>query len=276
MGCDICGTRYPMEELCESEYSYDHLVCKECEEEMAKGEPEEPESWSKVRNFAKKQKVLRTYKSDGVGRRNEPGKSKDGNNRANKQDQLGPTYKGFNERWKESPVEGANDRNVWKDLKQSNFKGAHFACFPPDLPRKCIKAGSSEKGCCSECGAPYHRNIEYVGGEKTSLEDFEKFKYSDTEVHQGGRATSTLGGKIAKPTITGWAPTCDCRAEIRPSIILDPFGGVGTTGLAANELQRDAILVEINPEYADMAARRIRESGGLLANVEVKGKQDDR
>jgi DNA modification methylase len=38
--------------------------------------------------------------------------------------------------------------------------------------------------------------------------------------------------------------------------ILDPFGGSGTTGLAANELGRKAILIELNPAYAQMGRER--------------------
>jgi DNA modification methylase len=49
--------------------------------------------------------------------------------------------------------------------------------------------------------------------------------------------------------------------------VLDPFGGAGTTGLVADRLQRDAILIELNPEYADMAERRIRGDSPLFAQV---------
>ena len=38
--------------------------------------------------------------------------------------------------------------------------------------------------------------------------------------------------------------------------VLDPFGGSGTTGVAASELRRQAVLIEINPEYAELAASR--------------------
>lgn len=38
--------------------------------------------------------------------------------------------------------------------------------------------------------------------------------------------------------------------------ILDPFGGSGTTGLAANELGRKAILIELNPAYSQMSKKR--------------------
>lgn len=39
--------------------------------------------------------------------------------------------------------------------------------------------------------------------------------------------------------------------------VLDPFGGAGTTGLVAKAHGRNAILLELNPEYAAMARERI-------------------
>lgn len=53
-------------------------------------------------------------------------------------------------------------------------------------------------------------------------------------------------------------------------VVLDPFGGAGTTGLVADQLRRDAILIELNPDYADMAASRIQEGAALLAVVRVE------
>jgi len=49
--------------------------------------------------------------------------------------------------------------------------------------------------------------------------------------------------------------------------VLDPFGGAGTTGLVASRLQRDSILIELNPEYAEMARRRIQDDAPLLTEV---------
>lgn len=46
------------------------------------------------------------------------------------------------------------------------------------------------------------------------------------------------------------------------------FGGAGTTGLVADRLQRDAILVELNPQYAEMARKRIRGDAPLFAEVQ--------
>lgn len=38
--------------------------------------------------------------------------------------------------------------------------------------------------------------------------------------------------------------------------VLDPFGGSGTTGIVANNLGRNAILIELNPKYADAVKDR--------------------
>ena len=47
--------------------------------------------------------------------------------------------------------------------------------------------------------------------------------------------------------------------------VLDPFGGAGTTGLVADRLQRNAILIELNPKYAEMANRCIHDDAPLFA-----------
>ena len=49
--------------------------------------------------------------------------------------------------------------------------------------------------------------------------------------------------------------------------VLDPFGGAGTTGLVADRLGRNAILIELNPAYAEMARRRIAGDAPLLTEV---------
>ena len=77
---------------------------------------------------------------------------------------------------------------------------------------------------------------------------------------------------ISPPTAMtiGWQPSCHCDAgEPVPATVLDPFGGAGTTALVANRNGRHAILCELSPTYAGMAARRIRADLGLLAAVDV-------
>lgn len=43
--------------------------------------------------------------------------------------------------------------------------------------------------------------------------------------------------------------------------VLDPFGGSGTTGVVANRLARNAVIIEINPVYAEMSKRRTAQIG---------------
>lgn len=52
--------------------------------------------------------------------------------------------------------------------------------------------------------------------------------------------------------------------------VLDPFGGAGTTGLVADRLRRNAILIELNPQYAAMAQRRIQKDAGMLGTIEME------
>jgi site-specific DNA-methyltransferase (adenine-specific) len=49
--------------------------------------------------------------------------------------------------------------------------------------------------------------------------------------------------------------------------VLDPFGGAGTTGVAAKRLGRDAILIELNPTYAEMARSRIFSDAPLFVEA---------
>ncbi|MGI9463613.1 MAG: DNA-methyltransferase [Aestuariivirgaceae bacterium] len=49
--------------------------------------------------------------------------------------------------------------------------------------------------------------------------------------------------------------------------VLDPFGGSGTTGMVADRLGRNAILIELNPEYADLIRKRIHDDAGMFAEV---------
>src|SRR6185312_7686652 len=46
--------------------------------------------------------------------------------------------------------------------------------------------------------------------------------------------------------------------------VLDPFGGSGTTGEVAEALGRDSILIELNPEYVELADRRTQQGGLAL------------
>ena len=165
----------------------------------------------------------------------------------------------------------ANLRNVWK-IATAPFRGAHFATFPPALVEPCVKAGTSEKGCCPECGAPWKREVELAKtGDWSRTVD--RGGIGQNQASSGEDVIRVGGSPYRKgyqpPKTTGWRPTCEHDAEPVPCTVLDPFGGAGTVGLVANRLGRCAIIIEINAEYAQMAEHRILDDGPLFSQVEV-------
>jgi len=54
--------------------------------------------------------------------------------------------------------------------------------------------------------------------------------------------------------------------------VLDPFGGSGTTAQVSNNLNRNAILCELNPEYVEIAKDRLKHSLGMFLELEVVDK----
>ena len=60
---------------------------------------------------------------------------------------------------------------------------------------------------------------------------------------------ATYPKKLIRPCIKAGCP--------QGGVVLDPFGGSGTTAEVANELQRDAILCELNPKYCELIEKRL-------------------
>jgi DNA modification methylase len=170
---------------------------------------------------------------------------------------------------------GRNKRSVWT-IPSHAFPEAHFATYPPDLVDPCIKAGTSERGACAKCGAPWRRVVEK--GEQDL--EWQRASGGDAEGEYHGAAVKDYGGTGAEDPsavkarilagmrerrTTEWRPSCSCGAEVVPCVVLDPFGGAGTTALVADRLGRDAILCELNPEYAAIARRRLQQDAPLFA-----------
>jgi DNA modification methylase len=156
-------------------------------------------------------------------------------------------------------------RSVWT-VATSPFPEAHFATYPPALVEPCILAGTSERGVCSDCGAPWRRLvrkqlINTAGRAKATKDPHRAVSGSQAKIRNGqGRA-----GDPVTETI-GWRPTCSCAAgDPVPAIVLDPFLGAGTTAMVADRLGRDCIGVELSLKYAGMARRRIAAAPGSLA-----------
>lgn len=173
---------------------------------------------------------------------------------------------------------GRNKRDVWY-IAVEPFHDAHFATFPRKLVEPCIKAGTSAHGVCAKCGAQWKRIIEATGrdGRKAILKG--RYSYdadgntltTDHRIAKHERGSFNAHGEVLQRRTIGWEPTCKCQNKaIVPALVLDPFGGSGTVGLVANELGRDAILIELNPTSVDIAQNRIIEARGIwVDNVAV-------
>jgi site-specific DNA-methyltransferase (adenine-specific) len=140
-----------------------------------------------------------------------------------------------------------NRRSVWTVSSQP-YSGAHFATFPPDLIRPCIQAGCP-KECCAKCGAPLERVVEkevITRKRKNSIHEYRAIN---------GQPDQTKSG--ANVITTGFRLTCSCNAGTVPCLVLDPFGGSGTTAQVAIQEGRNAVIIELNPKYVELAQKRI-------------------
>jgi site-specific DNA-methyltransferase (adenine-specific) len=124
---------------------------------------------------------------------------------------------------------GKNPGDVWT-IPTSNFRGGHFATYPEALVERPIKAGCPER-VCTNCDRAWRRQ----------------------------RVARRLGGLATLGTLR---PACTCSAPYRPGLVLDPFLGSGTTAVVAERLGRDWLGIELNPDFAAIAERRISEARG--------------
>jgi hypothetical protein len=158
---------------------------------------------------------------------------------------------------------GRNCRNVWT-MATAPYKEAHFATFPPELPRRCILAGTSEKGACAACGAPWVRCVEKDFVPSQRVNNSKRYDPDGVFASHGWKTSGTTTSAT-----TGWRAGCECDAEIVPCVVLDPFAGAGTALLVADQLGRDAVGVELNPEYAALIERRLKEDAPMFVELET-------
>jgi site-specific DNA-methyltransferase (adenine-specific) len=121
---------------------------------------------------------------------------------------------------------GANPGDVWR-LPSSSYRGAHFATFPEALVIRPLLSSCPER-VCQSCGQPWHR-----------------------------QAPRQRRGHWCRGDLV---PGCECQADYRRGVVLDPFMGAGTVGVVAARHGRDWLGIELNPEFAELAKKRIADS----------------
>jgi site-specific DNA-methyltransferase (adenine-specific) len=131
---------------------------------------------------------------------------------------------------------GKNPGDVWPIATSRAGKG-HHATFPIALADRAIRAGCPERRC-SQCTAAWLRRL---------------VRHEDGTAHK-------------EPL----RPTCACGAPGELGLVLDPFMGLGSTAIAAEQLGREWLGIELNPEFARAAESRIasaRARGGPPARA---------
>lgn len=121
---------------------------------------------------------------------------------------------------------GKNPGDVWT-MPTTSQRGVHHAMFPLKLIRRPLLASCPER-VCTACGMPWERARTRALGHLA------------------------VGGEMQA--------RCDCASPTRPGLVLDPFIGAGTVAIAAEANNRDWLGIELNPEFARMAERRIEQA----------------
>lgn len=192
-----------------------------------------------------------------------------------------------------SPQERRNMRSVWT-LSTEPTKAAHFATFPTELVARCLRPGTSAKGCCSSCGAPWRRITESERratrpghGSKVGMKAPDNWQQgpgahsqlSHTTNRESGEtivrpskpwAAAEVGNRDPKRHVTdfktvGWRAGCECEETIgpigpMPCTVLDPFAGSGTVGVVCRRMGLNFVGVELNPDYVAMGRKRIERA----------------
>lgn len=137
----------------------------------------------------------------------------------------------------------------------------HFAAFPMEFPRRII-TGWSPRGVCTACGE---------GRQPVSKRDPIDPRYLASNKRGDGRGhvelrgvsqssilrTGLQAGQSPPTRITGYACACpEPTAPTTPGVVLDPFGGTGTTALVAEALGRHGISNDMSADYCRLARWR--------------------
>jgi len=151
-------------------------------------------------------------------------------------------------------IGGKNPGDVWK-IPTQPFPDAHFATFPEKLIEPMIKS-SCPAEICLKCGRARVRIIDNLNKGKHKGIGATSGQY--IKKRQSGERKGDNTVKYAGKTI-GWTK-CDCKdPEYEAGIVLDPFMGSGTTALVAQNLGRNYLGIEINPEYIKIAEKRLAQ-----------------
>ena len=115
----------------------------------------------------------------------------------------------------------------------------------------------------------YYYDYEAVKVKASDASDYDtsnkRSVWSIPVASYSGAHFATYPPELIKPCILAGCP--------EGGTVLDPFGGSGTTAQVASNLNRNAILCELNPEYVEIAKGRLHDSLGMFLDMTVETPQ---
>lgn len=155
---------------------------------------------------------------------------------------------------------------LWR-LPTQPYRGSHYAAFPLALPRRMILAMCPQR-VCTVCGWPSERIVGDTNYERTDSDrvparlaqsNGHRIAPGVNQHHQADGANTSV---VAHRTTVGWT---DCGHDAwRAGRVIDPFGGSGTTAVAAALEHRDAVLIDLDARNVDLVDGRLRDSLHVL------------
>lgn len=129
------------------------------------------------------------------------------------------------------------------------------------------KSGNKERKPASARGVPVDTNGKSAGAVAGSVpwegstRNPRSVRWIASEPFRGAHF-ATFPSELIRPFVLAGCP--------EGGTVLDPFGGSGTTGLVADQEQRNAILIDLDERNAPMATDRITADGPLFADVQLQ------
>jgi len=152
---------------------------------------------------------------------------------------------------------GKNPGDIF-NINPRPFPEAHFATFPIDLPLKILKCACPNQ-VCKKCRKSRNPVVKPTENYKKILDEqiWKEGSQNSMETGHGLSSPSNpTGGIKSEYYIDHWTD-CGCNAGFEAGIVLDPFFGAGTVGMAAEKLGLNWVGIELKQEYIEIARKRL-------------------
>lgn len=143
----------------------------------------------------------------------------------------------------------------WADGRGESA-GAHD---PAAHARARKDAGRGDQGL--KRSTKFHREAGWRAQEQPLTRNVRSVWKLPTQPYKGAHFATFPTWLIERPLLASCPPG---------GVVLDPFGGVGTVGLVADRMRRNAVLIELNRASVREAVARLEAESPLLADIEVR------